>query len=217
MGLAPGLPGTRPRNPGRTLVLQFSNRVGPQNLRLAETVYTDTFGEPFSVTKCRYYISGITLTDPDGKVFFRTDHCYLVDEAEATSKTVALSIPAGVIGSVSFFLGLDSTHTEPGTGDLDPLKGMYWAWNHSYVFARLEGRSDSSHAPTHLLTWDIGGNAALRTITLRSGPSDTLHITADLLTWFGAIHIARSPVCHQPGPLATELADNYSRMFSVTP
>jgi hypothetical protein len=45
-------------------------------------------------------------------------------------------------------------------------------------------------------------------------------ITADILKWFDGkspVHLASSPVCHQPGALAMRIADNYSTMFSVAP
>jgi hypothetical protein len=45
-------------------------------------------------------------------------------------------------------------------------------------------------------------------------------ITADVLKWFDGkslVHLALSPVCHQPGVLAMRIADNYSTMFSIMP
>jgi hypothetical protein len=191
--------------------------VGSQDLRLSGPSYANAFGEHFTVTKFRYYISHLTIRDKDERVLTSSDECYLVEG----TRDLTLPVDPGDVASVSFLLGVDSTHTTGGTGDLDPFKGMYWSWNKSYVFARLEGQCDSSHAPLHLVTWDIGGGNARRTVTLRTSPAgDTLRINADVLAWFNAVHpvhISHSPVCHQPGALASEIADNYAHMFTVAP
>jgi hypothetical protein len=103
---------------------------------------------------------------------------------------------------------------------------MYWAWNTGYVDAELEGRSDSSHANAHFLSWHVGGfkqhqNAARQiklAWTTAVGAGKTVVIDADIFKWFDSRHpirIAQSPVCHEPGPLAMDIADNYSAMFSV--
>jgi hypothetical protein len=114
----------------------------------------------------------------------------------------------------------------PQTGELDPMKGMFWTWNSGYIFAKLEGQSDSSHAPAHYFTYHIGGykhiENAIRTVQLVIPKSSTnIHkivIDVDVLKWFNANHqlsIAHHPICHQPGKLATQFADNYSSMFSI--
>ena len=40
------------------------------------------------------------------------------------------------------------------------MLGMFWTWNSGYIYARLEGQSDSAKAPAHRFTWDIGGYKA---------------------------------------------------------
>ena len=103
---------------------------------------------------------------------------------------------------------------------------MFWTWNSGYVFAKLEGKSDSSHANAHFLSWHVGGfrqyQNALRTVRLvlkdTPSPGDTITVHADILKWFNALHpirIAESPVCHDPGPLSMQIADNYASMFSI--
>ena len=92
------------------------------------------------------------------------------------------------------------------TDDLDPLHGMFWTWNSGYIYARLEGQSDSAKAPAHRFTWDIGGykaNAnAARQILLnipanRQGTQFT--IEADIKKWFdGKTPVKLSPITHLP-------------------
>jgi hypothetical protein len=137
---------------------------------------------------------------------------------------------AADLQSISFVIGVDSILNVSGvqTGALDPLNGMFWTWNSGYIVAKLEGKSDSSHAPAHSVNWDVGGfkspNNASRKIQLTVPVHNSIAadkvivIEADLLKWFNAQHeikIAQTPLCHQPGRLAMQLADNYSHMFTI--
>ena len=181
---------------------------------------------------------------------------HLVDEGDSSSLVLHLSTDLADIRRISFVVGVDSLANTGGVqgGDLDPMLGMFWTWNTGYVYARLEGESDSAHSPAHRFTWDIGGykdpSNALRAVTLAlgvgrgmgdegerlggagsgstggdgqgsvAGGKKEICITADVLKWFDGkspVHLAQTPICHQPGALAMRIADNYSTMFSVTP
>ena len=151
---------------------------------------------------------------------------HLVDEGDSSSLVLHLSTDLADIRRISFVVGVDSLANTGGVqgGDLDPMLGMFWTWNTGYVYARLEGESDSAHSPAHRFTWDIGGykdpSNALRTVTLALGGGREICITADVLKWFDGkspVHLTQTPICHQPGALAMRIADNYSTMFSVTP
>lgn len=226
------------------LTIHFSFGVGDKPLELSAT-YKNAFAEPFSVEQCKYYISDITVIGDDGKTQRIFSGAHLVDAADSSTLTLNLTTDITTIAKIRFKLGVDSETTAGGvkTGDLDPMLGMFWTWNTGYVFARLEGQSDSAHAPAHRYTWDIGGYRtgfnAVREITLpldgRPGsqgaspgspgtPAElnaraSITIHADIFHWFDGrhpIHLAQTPICHQPGALAMQLADNYSTLFSLT-
>ncbi|MEO5682765.1 MAG: MbnP family protein [Chitinophagaceae bacterium] len=216
------------RDAATMTTIHFKHWVGNKELVLFDETYTNSFGEPFVVNKFRYYISGLSFTDAQGEHSLPENY-YLVDEADSLSKTIQL--PAAGIQSISFIIGVDSSRSTGGvqTGSLDPANGMFWTWNSGYVFAKLEGQSDSSHAPVHSLSWHVGGfrqqeNALRRiklTVSSQAGAANnTIIVHANILKWFDAVHplkISQSPVCHQAGKLAMLLADNYSAMFSVVP
>jgi len=218
------------RSKSAVTTLRFKNMVGNKEMVLFDEMYTNSFGEPFFISKFRYYISHISFLDVNNKETSMPGNYYLVNEADSLSKIIQLPA-SSAIKSISFFVGVDSARNIGGvqTGSLDPMNGMFWTWNSGYVFAKLEGQSDSSHAPAHGLTWDVGGfrqrENALRKITLTldnnyTFTNNTITINADVLKWFDAVHplkIAQSPTCHQPGKLAMQIADNYSAMFSIAP
>ncbi len=206
----------------------FRNRVGARPLELSTAIYTNHFGEPFTVEQCKYYISTIRITDRSGGEEVLAPGVHLVDQADSASLTLRLSCGLTRLRSISFVIGVDPAADTGGvmTGDLDPMHGMFWTWNSGYVYARLEGQSDSARAPAHRFTWDVGGykanaNAAREVVlAIPEGQADEGLVTigADLLKWFDGktpVRLSASPTCHEPGVLAMRIADNYSTMFSI--
>ena len=216
--------------PSHTITIQFRHKMGAHALQLFNETYTNPFGEPIVITRFKYYISHVSITGAGQKEKGLSDKTFLVDEANPQSKTLVFTTDVPSLQTISFMIGVDSSLNVSGvqTGSLDPLHGMFWTWNSGYIFAKLEGKSDSSHAPAHSLNWDVGGfkspNKAQRKIQLTlpveitTAADPVIVIDADLLKWFNAQHtisIKQSPLCHQPGRLAMQLADNYSRMFTI--
>ena len=224
----------------QTIHLLFKNMVGDSILRVS-TSYANAFGEPFTVRAFKYYISNIQLKYSNSNVYKINIAPHLVNEKDSTTKQLSFIAPAGAIVSIQFLLGIDSIINTTGvqTGDLDPAKGMYWVWNTGYIMAKLEGNSGVAKIPGRQFTYDIGGykkgeNAA-RKITLlvsfppaNSSKAEVSHqntsvikniiIKADVLKWFAGVNdikIAEQPMCHEPGKLAMQLADNYQQMFTI--
>ena len=102
----------------------------------------------FEVTKFRFYISNIILND---SIVPSQAHAYLIEPKN--KKTLRVSIPKDVnIKSIKFLVGTDSTLNTAGIleGDLDPIKGMYWAWNTGYINLKLEGKNGEEHFEYHV-------------------------------------------------------------------
>ena len=216
---------TPPATTRHPLRIAFINEVGGQPLVPGRRHYTNRFNEPFVLLQCKYYISGLHASNRQGEELLLPQP-HLVDQADSASLELLLTTALDSITTLTFSIGVDSGYNNGGvqSGDLDPMLGMFWTWNTGYINARLEGISDSAHAPAHRFTWDIGGyrpgQNALRTVTLQlpNPCCKEILIHADLLHFFdGAhpIHIAQSPICHEPGSLAMELADNYATLFSL--
>lgn len=197
------------------------------------TAYTNAFGESFTVTKYKYYISNITLTDERDSKHLIPDTYFLVDESHAASKTLLFDVPVGTYKAVSFLIGVDSLRNVSGaqTGALDPIHDMFWTWSTGYIMAKLEGTSPQSALPNQKMEYHTGGfkgvHSVLRTVTLPfQQPYEVqllkglqLNITADVLKWFDGLHlvsIAAAPTATAPGQLASRIADNYARMFTLT-
>jgi hypothetical protein len=210
----------------------ISNVVDGQSLQFG-VAYTNNFGEDYTVSKLKYYISNISLIDSFGNSHYVNDSYFLVDQSDPSSFKLNFQSDIGRYKAVQFLIGVDSIRNVSGaqTGALDPAKEMFWTWNSGYIMAKLEGTSSLSNLPDNRIEYHIGGfhgeNKVLRTVAL---PFDqiypisidkmlTIEINSEVQSWFSSVHpisIINYPACTSPGELASQFADNYSKMFAVS-
>jgi hypothetical protein len=223
-----------------TVKITFVNTVKGKPLELNTGNYINPFGETYTVSKFKYYISHVFLLK--GKVVsfscsypFENPACYhLIDESNPDALHFSFALSSGNYDALNFTLGVDSLNNVSGaqTGALDPLNDMFWTWNSGYVMAKMEGLSPQSKIVNNKLEYHIGGfmgeNNVLKNITLNFPPGKTLNIQegkiseiiveTDIDTWWqqpNDIKIAEHAVCSSPGTLAKKIADNYSKMFRI--
>ncbi|MBC7903841.1 MAG: hypothetical protein H7Y27_10475 [Gemmatimonadaceae bacterium] len=218
------------------LALDFKPSVDSLRLKL-DSVYTNIWGENYSVSAFKFYISKIDLINTDSNKIYsiNAENYFLVDAADSTTWTVKLKSAPFRYNKVAFIVGVDSLRNVSGaqTGDLDPAKGMFWTWNSGYIMAKLEGKSSSSTAANNKFEYHIGGfsgpdNVLRKTVLLfpfgeysevLPGSSSVITIKANVNAWFYNPHdlkIEDKPVVTTPGPEAKAVSENYSKMFTVT-
>jgi hypothetical protein len=214
-----------------TAKVSFKNIVNGSSLVLNSGIYTNVFGESYSIKKLKYYISNVELSNSTVKAAQKESY-HLVDEAMATS--FKYDVATGSYTTISFLLGVDSTRNISGaqTGALDPLNDMFWTWNSGYIMAKLEGTSPVSVQPRQIIEYHIGGfsgtNSVLKKITLalpaakslniQQGKTSEIIIDANIDTWWqnpNDVKFATDAICTSPGLLAKKIADNYGKMFSI--
>lgn len=214
-----------------TISVVFEHMVNDETLTLGNS-YKNFFGEQFTPKNFQYYISNICLMDDSSCFESSAEKCFLIDEDDAESKNIEVSVPYRSFKKLRFVIGIDSLLTVSGVheGALDPYHGMFWTWNTGFVSAKLEGFSPASTMPQQMFQYHIGGfrtgQNTLRTIeihfpnpvVIQTGGNTTITLTADILKWFKGTHdlkIANKPFVHSPGKIAVEYADNYSSMFQL--
>lgn len=197
--------------------------------------YTNYFKEPFTPTAFKFYVHNFQMINTDsGKVFkLANDKYYLVDFSDSASTEIKISILPYVYNRISFSIGVDSAQNVSGaqTDALDPAKGMFWTWNTGYIMAKLEGTSPKSPQGGKF-EYHIGGFSGTENVIksvnllfpyaqnldLKPGKSSEMYITCDAYDWFynpWDIKIADNPVVTAPGELAKQVAENYSKMFTI--
>ena len=212
-----------------TISIQHAAGAAPLQLGTQVTIAS---GDPVTINVFKYYLSNFSVVYDNNEEQQIPDSYFLVDEANASSKSFSIPVKAGNVKTLRFWIGVDSTRNVSGvqTGALDPANGMFWTWNSGYIFAKLEGRSFVSTAPLQAVTYHIGGfrtgQNALRQVSIpfstslpiTTGSRFNIILQADALKWFtGAanISIGTESTTMEPGALALKIANNYANMFSL--
>ncbi|MFM7235127.1 MAG: MbnP family protein, partial [Flavobacteriales bacterium] len=121
--------------------------------------YMDDFGNRLRADKFMNYISLVTLVKEDGTEVLLKDFM-LLDFFESNS--VSAEIPEGKYVALKFGIGVPRDNNK----DQDPAQypsssplsvagsqGMFWTWNTGYIFAKFEGKCDTTGTEgTELLT-----------------------------------------------------------------
>jgi hypothetical protein len=223
-----------PDAPTGTVKITFTNTVNGNPLVLNTSTYSNPFSELYTISKFKYYVSNLSLDAAAGS-FKEQESYHLVDVSKPAS--LSFSFPASIdtYQSLSLMLGVDSLRNVSGaqSGALDPTNDMFWTWSTGYIMAKFEGNSPVSTQVNNKVEYHIGGFSGpenvLKNLTLtfpagklleiREGKTSEILITADFDKWWQTpndLKIAVNPVCTTPGTLAKKIADNYSKMFTVT-
>jgi hypothetical protein len=115
-----------------------------------QQVYVDDFGNRLRTDKFMNYVSLIKLVKEDGSEVLVKDFM-LVDFYN--ENIVSAEIPAGKYTALKFGIGVPRDNNK----DQDPAQypsssplsvagsqGMFWTWNTGYIFAKFEGKCDTT-------------------------------------------------------------------------
>lgn len=171
-------------------------------------------GTTVRITTFRFYV-GVPVVNSDGKANLLPYDYHLVDAEDTASWTVTTTRSAPAY----FLLGVDSLTNVSGAfgGDLDPIKGMYWAWNSGYINLKLEGTSPASPYPTHTFELHLGGYlppyaTAQRVLLPKLGTDDVL-VQVDILPLLEAADVRTKCNVMSPGDVAVRLSHVAATMF----
>jgi hypothetical protein len=201
----------------KKIVIKFEHIANGKKIVLNDSVYTNAFGEKYTVSKLKYYVSNILFATKGQREINK--EVYLIDASKNDS---IVKIDGRKIMGIYFTIGVDSILNCSGaqSGALDPLNDMFWTWNNGYVFFKLEGTSSSSTADRNRIEQHIGGYKGeyktMRRIFLPiKKTSSIITIQVDLDKYWSNIKIAETPVIAAPGKEAKKAADVFVGMFSV--
>jgi len=182
------------------------------------TVNKDTV--TISTFKC--YISDVAIQYTDQTVYHEKNSYHLLDSEIPNSMQIRFpKAKEKIISKVIFNIGIDSITNTSGalSGDLDPTKGMYWAWQSGYINLKIEGQSPSCKTRKQQFQFHLGGylppyNALRRKVVPVTIANDnTISIGMDLAIFFAEVNLAITPTVMTPGKTAMELADISTKMF----
>ncbi len=177
-------------------------------------------GDSLRISTLRFYISGILLLQDTALVWAEQNSYHLIDAAEPERMKIMLPLPSGLLyNKVRFNLGIDSITNTRGAqgGDLDAVRGMYWAWQSGYINIKLEGTSPVCNTRKHEFQYHLGGYGAgtycMQPVVLGANSKKDLCIGIALDRFFLELPLAAQPSVMIPGSDAVALARKAALMF----
>jgi hypothetical protein len=207
-----------------SIVIQSKLRYGNTPLEL-HTKYVSK-SDTLELETFKYYISNIEVQYSDKTIVKPKNNYHLVDIENPASLSIPIEKKQNKrISKVTFDIGIDSTASVSGAlaGDLDPAKGMYWAWQSGYINMKIEGKSNSCKTRKNQFHFHLGGylkpNYALRKIEIpiekNQIPNGVINIVADIGNLFSEISLKETNSIMIPGKAAMQIADLSAKIFSV--
>lgn len=186
--------------------------------------YTTSNKDKIAISTFRCYVSNIEIYYADKSVFKEKNSFHLLDLENPNSCIIPITNKNDkIISKVSFNIGIDSLTNTSGalTGDLDPTKGMYWAWQSGYINMKMEGKSPSCNSEAsgrkNEFQFHIGGYLqpyyAMRKKVIAVNHYGNVNIVIDTSIFFAEIELYKISSVMIPGKTAMELSDSMAKMF----
>jgi hypothetical protein len=202
-----------------SLHLNFQN----EPLVLTDKKYITKANDTLIITKMKFYLSNVELELEDGSQFKESKSVHLLDAETLSSLEFNLkNVPDLKIKKIKFNIGIDSLTnvSDKFDGDLDPLLGMYWAWNTGYINMKLEGKSSSCANIKKEFQFHIGGylpkqNAIQEIEIIVPENKKLISIDVELSKWLDLLKLKESNSIMIPGEKAITMANKYKNMFQI--
>jgi hypothetical protein len=132
-----------------SLKIVLQHTIDEKQLEFDNIVYTNAFGNNYSVSRLQYFISGFKLTQADGTVISIGEAHYVDATIEAThTYRPEQKIPKGDYVSFSFVFGLDAETNINGQFPNPPESNMEWppTLGGGYHYMKLEGKIEEEES-----------------------------------------------------------------------
>jgi len=176
----------------------------------------------------KFYLSNLELEAENGKLFFEKNSYHLIDAEETESTEFTTVVESADYIYFNCSIGVDSAKNTAGilSGDLDPVKGMFWAWNTGYIAAKLEGVSPLCKTKGQEFDFHVGGymypfnsfrkmRFQLPVGKFKQGKTTVIELFADVSEWLKDVDLKVMNHIVVPGKEAMKMADNYKAMLKI--
>lgn len=194
-----------------------------ENLVLDNVKYVTGKNDTVTISTFKFYISNVEVEFENGTSYKEPQSYHLIDSENEESLQFQLkNAPDLKIKQLTFNIGLDSATNVSGNleGDLDPLLGMYWAWNSGYINMKLEGKSSSCKSVKKEFQFHIGGylprqNALQRVVLDFSKNTSEIQLKVDISKWLDEVALKQTNSIMIPGAEAIAMSELYKNIFII--
>lgn len=202
-------------------IISFGSHLLNAQDRIEIQLDTTDLARNYSIKTLRFYISNMEIFGANGLHFRENNSYHLIDLEDPDSWSLYYPnvLFNNQLDSISFMIGTDSLTNVSGIleGDLDPIKGMYWAWNSGYINFKVEGKNAKTNTD---FEYHLGGYmspfATARSCSFPlKNTEGIINIKLHLGQFLNGIDMNELKEVMIPGPEAVELADKLSSCFTV--
>jgi hypothetical protein len=178
-------------------------------------------GDTLIINKLKFYVSHIKLYKSSELIFKDDAPARLMDVENVMMFSIENRKHLSY-DMLEFGLGVDSLTNVSGaqSGDLDPLKGMYWTWQSGYVNFKLEGILKSQESKEQVLEYHLGGyqanQNAYQTVSKQIDLSTTgISIFLDLSKFLSNPQVLQDKRIMTPGKKAIDISASVASCFKL--
>jgi hypothetical protein len=205
-----------------SIQLSVTPTFGASAFHLADSAFTASDSSDLRVTELKFYLSNIQLLKKGKVVLEEKTSFHLLDASYINSLTILMDNKQHVkFDELKFNLGIDSVTSVSGVlgGDLDPTKGMYWAWQSGYINFKLEGTSPICKTRNNEFQFHLGGyqppNNCLQTIRFPISNSNNISLKLDVQNVLKQIDLVKSNQIMSPSAEAVRLSKIIANSFTL--
>ncbi|MGZ3862330.1 MAG: MbnP family protein [Bacteroidia bacterium] len=198
----------------------FIPKFGNEILVQGKKYFSQANRDSLSIETFRFYVSKISLMKNGKEVYTEKKSFHLIDLEKNLRFT--LKLKKTNFDAIKFCVGIDSVTNVSGVmgGDLDPVNGMYWAWQSGYINFKLEGISKVCPTRNNVFQFHIGGylppNQSIRTVSLPANDANKISIHVDLEKFINGIDLKTTNEIMSPSEKAVSLAKLYQTIFTTS-
>ncbi len=199
-------------------VISFFNQ---DTLRLEKQYRLNNLDYQFE--QIQFYISNFKWYHNNQLVFEEPNSFHLIDVDNSETCSWTLTMPDAIeFDEFTFDFGIDSLTNVSGafSGALDPVHGMYWAWQSGYINAKIEGTSSICPTRNNKFQFHLGGymgaNNACQHLRMKCLKNE-LALKFDLQNLMQQIDLKQQNQLMIPCPEAVQMSKIMANSFSSLP
>jgi len=210
--------------PTKSMTLKIQPYFGGSEFKLNQKYYISAENDTIQIETLKFYISGIELLDSNNHIWQEKNSYHLIDFENEYSQTILLNVPENSHATLlKFNIGIDSITSNSGalSGDLDPVNGMYWAWQSGYINFKMVGISPICETRKHQFQFHLGGYKqpfyAMQQIFLPISEmqNSTIQINFNIAPIFNNVSLKETHSIMIPCKEAMTLSKVVAQLFSI--
>ena len=180
--------------------------------------------DSIQISKLRFYLTNFEFIDAQNNSIKIPESNYLIDAFDQETLQFDLkTIKKTNFKHILYKIGVDEKLHDAGaqSGALDPINGMYWAWQSGFINFKLEGKSPSCNTRKNKFTFHLGGYkmpySTTRDVRLDLYNKEKyIIIKMDISSFFNDLSLTDINQVMIPGEEAYQCSLQLPQLFSIT-